>query len=119
MNMRKTLYCLLALFGLSLNSNVALSVITIEIEESVERGVPIADVPFSDEENEGLQFSVITIEIEEGVERGVPIAIVPFGGEVKEDLQFSLEEVIWNDLYRTGKFDPISFRSVSESPYIV
>ena len=75
MTMRKTLYCLLALFGLSLNSNVALS--------------------------------VITIEIEEGVERGVPIAIVPFGGEVNEDLQFSLEEVIRNDLYRTGKFDPI------------
>lgn len=73
--MRKTLFCLLVLFGLSLNSNVA--------------------------------FSVITIEIEEGVERGVPIAIVPFGGDVKEDLQFSLEEVIRNDLHRTGKFDPI------------
>ena len=46
--MRKKLYCLLALLGLSLNSSVALSVITIEIEENVERGVSIADVPFSD-----------------------------------------------------------------------
>jgi len=82
--MRKTLYCLLVLFGLSLNSNVALS--------------------------------VITIEIEEGVERGVPIAIVPFGGEIKEDLQFSLEEVIRNDLYRTGKFDPIPLAQFPSHP---
>ncbi len=116
MIMRKTLFCLLTLLGLSLNSNVALSAITIEIEEGVERGVPIANVPIGDEDKEDLQFSVITIEIEEGVERGVPIAIVPFGGEVKEDLQFSLEEVIRNDLYRTGKFDPIPIDQYPSHP---
>ncbi len=47
------------------------------------------------------------IEIDEGVERGVPIAVVPFGVDEGIELEHLVDDVIRNDLARTGRFDPI------------
>ena len=51
--------------------------------------------------------ALVTIEIDEGVERGVPIAVVPFGVDEGIELEHILDDVIRNDLARTGRFDPI------------
>ena len=52
-------------------------------------------------------YALVTIEIDEGVERGVPIAVVPFGVDEGIELEHILDDVIRNDLARTGRFDPI------------
>lgn len=55
----------------------------------------------------GNSHAVIEIEIDEGVERGIPIAIVPFGGDSSNELPYSIDEIIRDDLIRTGRFDPL------------
>ena len=51
-------------------------------------------------------YALITIEIDEGVERAVPIAVVPFGVDEGIELEHIVDDVIRNDLARTGRFDP-------------
>ncbi len=60
--------------------------------------------------------AVITIPIDEGVERGVPIALVPFGGESSGEIEFAIEDVVRDDLSRTGRFDPIPREEHISSP---
>ena len=53
---------------------------------------------------------IIRIEIDEGVVVKVPVAVVPFGqipDEVLGELDYSLDDVIRNDLERSGLFEPI------------
>lgn len=49
--------------------------------------------------------AVVTIEIDQGVKRGIPIAIVPFGVSPQIGVNLDLDEVIRNDLSRSGTFD--------------
>ncbi len=60
--------------------------------------------------------AVIVIEIDEGVERGIPIAIVPFGGDASDLLLYSVDQIVRDDLTRTGRFDPISTDQYLSSP---
>lgn len=51
--------------------------------------------------------AIITIEIDHGIKAGVPIAVVPFGFDEPLDLDFKIDQVIRNDLSRTGRFAPL------------
>lgn len=55
----------------------------------------------------GNVHAVITIPIDEGLERGIPIAIVPFGGESKDEIPYAIDQIVRDDLIRTGRFDPL------------
>lgn len=59
-------------------------------------------------------WPVLQIEIKGGVGGGLPIAVVPFGleGNVPEDLA----QIISDDLYRTGQFDPVARESMISFP---
>ncbi|MEM9604612.1 MAG: Tol-Pal system beta propeller repeat protein TolB [Pseudomonadota bacterium] len=58
--------------------------------------------------------AVLRIEIKGGVGGGLPIAVVPFGieGNVPEDIA----EIVANDLFRTGRFDPVARENMISSP---
>ena len=58
--------------------------------------------------------ALITIEIDKGIKSGLPIAVVPFENGDLAGLPFTLDEVIRNDLQRTGRFSsmhPTNFLS--------
>lgn len=60
--------------------------------------------------------AVIVISIDEGVERGIPIAVVPFGGDASDQFLFTIDQVVRDDLTRTGRFDPIPTDQYLSSP---
>ena len=61
-------------------------------------------------------YAVISIEIDKGVERGIPIAIVPFGGDAADQFLFSVDQIVRDDLTRTGRFDALATELYLSSP---
>ncbi len=49
----------------------------------------------------------VEINIDGGVEQGTPIAIVPFKVADGVELEHQIHSIVANDLYSTGKFEPI------------
>ncbi len=52
-------------------------------------------------------WSQVEINIDGAVERGTPIAVVPFKSLSELPLQHNVHTIIANNLYATGKFEPI------------
>ena len=64
----------------------------------------------------GNAQALITIEIDKGVKAGLPIAVVPFANGDITAVDFMVDEVIRNDLQRTGRFNPLSPSDFISSP---
>ena len=60
--------------------------------------------------------AVLTIEIDQGMVRGIPIAIVPFGVSPDISEELDLEEIVRNDLTRSGRFDVIDPNNYIATP---
>ena len=63
-----------------------------------------------------VSHAIVTIDIERGISRGIPIAIVPFGGKELDASKEPLDQIISNDLYRTGQFAPRHPRDFLNNP---
>jgi len=61
-------------------------------------------------------YGILTIAIDEGTIRGIPFAIVPFGGEANDQFFFTVDQVVRDDLARTGRFDPIPTSEYLSTP---
>lgn len=60
---------------------------------------------------------VLNIDIVGGREGSQPIAIVPFHNATGKPLPEDLRQIITNNLYRTGKFAPLSIMEMPEKPH--
>ncbi len=65
-------------------------------------------------------YAVLDIQITEGMEEALPIAVIPFGWSQAANLPpLSPEEIISNDLLRSGRFKPMDFADLPQHPHTV
>ncbi len=110
MNGKIILYGLI-LFSLVLHGNSALAVFTINIDEGVERGIPIAIVPFGNELNELTPYSIDSIIREDLSRTGrfdpLPVEQYLSLPTAKEEIHFNDWQLIGADYVLIGRVEPI------------
>ena len=60
--------------------------------------------------------AVIEIEVTKGGENAIPIAIVPFGGNDDSLIPEDIAQIVADDLFRSGQFEPIARENMVARP---